>query len=87
MNQGTKSHLQKDDIRITDDMSLLFNKNICENLLGILSLRFYMMPPEKLKVVMSKINSGDGSLVPVHSSVKTQREFCDVLSNKHYMEK
>lgn len=34
-----------------------------------------------------KINSGDDSLVLVCPNMKTNGEFCEVLGNKHYMEK
>lgn len=52
-------------------------------------MRLHMMPLEKIKVnvMTSKINSGDDSLVPVCTSVKTHGEFCEVLGNKQYMEK
>lgn len=52
-------------------------------------MRLCMMPLAKIKVnvMTSKINSGDDSLVPACPNVKTHGEFCEVLGNKHYMEK
>lgn len=48
----------------------------------------HMMPLEKIKVnVLSKINSEHDSFVLVCSSVKTHWGFCEVLGNKHYIEK
>lgn len=50
-------------------------------------MRLFMMPLEKIKVMTCKINSGDDNLAPLCPSVKTHGEFCEVLGNKHYMEK
>lgn len=52
-------------------------------------MRRHLIPLEKIKVnvMMSKINSGDDSLVPVCPSVKTHGEFCEVRGKKHYGEK
>ena len=56
---------------------------------GSLSIRLHGMPLEKIKlnVMTRKINSGDDSLVLVCPNMKTNGEFCEVLGNKHYMEK
>lgn len=56
---------------------------------GSLNIRLHGMRLEKIKVnVMTrKINSGDDSLVLVCPNMKTNGEFCEVLGNKHYMEK
>lgn len=49
----------------------------------------HMIPFEKIKVnvLRSKINSEHDSFVLVCSSVKTHWGFCEVLGNKHYIEK